>query len=85
MDQIRHRTDQDRSCNEAYTRIQGVKRGGNHVPSNVKMRWGLISFASRLAFRFHCHSSASRNEVKRDLFLRFFASFLPERSLKHRD
>ena len=82
LDQIRHRTDQDMSCNEAYTRIQCVKRLWDHVPSNVKIKWGLISFASRLTFRFHCQSSASRSEVNCDLSFRFFPSFLPDRSLK---
>ena len=82
MDRIRHGTDQDMSGNEAYTRIRCAGRWINHVPSNVKIRWGLISFTSRLAFKFHCHSSASRNEVNRDVSLRFFASFFPERSLK---
>lgn len=81
IDHIRDRADQDRSDNEAHTRIRRTKRWRNHVPSNVKIRWGLISFTSRLAFKFHCHSSASRSEVNREVSLRFFASFFPERSL----
>ena len=38
VDQIRDGADQDRSCNEAYTRIRRVNLRGNHVPSNVKIR-----------------------------------------------
>ena len=81
MDHIRGRADQDWSGNEAYTRIRRVRQWKNHVPNNVKIRCGLISFASRLAFKFHCHPSASRSEVNRDVSLRFLASFFPERSL----